>query len=496
MRELVKQLESLTSSQVLAAVPQLAAQPQPPAVLALCALAWHRWDHEVAAPTRRYQEFQAITQGWRAVDDWAAAANIRAALAQLLQAQLPAQWEALRQAARLFNYAYPVDIYIGNGDASGYEPDCQALWQDFEPFRAWFAAALPLSEALRREWVTVAQVFWYHCRWHPDDAYAGSFSAPACGYLLAESVTLESPYSLQYYRLYEQRPCGDGGAVPSGGRALTLQSGLGLTYFYYAQFCQYHLLDFDQALAFYHRFLAAEPHCLPDNHFRLFNQDATQRSYPPSTQEAHSEIGSIYFRQGQFAAARQAFEQAIALRPSNFQAPYERLAALLMQQGELAAALPHLGRKAQLCAEARLCDYGWRTTGVPTYLHYDPDAPDSLVVDADQYGFSMSDPATRVRVHHVGELYRRVADAYLYELHDCRQAAPHYKKYLAYLDGLRKDNPAWLAQKVDASESQIRLAMEQGDYWQARALCEKLLLLVPDNATARRYLGHIRQRLG
>jgi hypothetical protein len=167
-------------------------------VLALCALAWHRWDHEVAAPTRRYQEFQAIELGWRAVDDWQAAEDIRAGLAQLLQAQLPAQWEALRQAARLFNYAYPVDIYIGNGDASGYEPDCQALWRDFEPFREWFAAALPWYEALRREWVTAAQVFWYHCRWQPDDAYVGTFSAPACGYLLAQAVTLESPYPLQY----------------------------------------------------------------------------------------------------------------------------------------------------------------------------------------------------------------------------------------------------------------------------------------------------------
>lgn len=413
-----------------------------------------------------------------------------------MQAQLPAQWVALLQAARLFNYAYPVDVYIGNGDASGYEPDCQALWRDFEPFREWFAAALPWSEALRREWVTAAQVFWYHCRWQPDDAYAGTFSVPACGYLLAQAVTLESPYPLQYYRLYAQRPYSDGGAVPLGGRALALQSGMGLTYFYYAQFCQYHLKDFAQAWAFYRRFLGAEPYCLPDNHFCLFSQDATQRSYPPSTQEAYTEIGNMCFSQGQFAVARQAFEQAIAQRPDNFQAPYERLAALLMQQGELAAALPYLSRKAQVCTEARLCDYGWRTTGVPTYLYYDPSAQDRLVVDADQYGFSMSDASARVRVYYVGELYKQAADAYFYELHDCRQAAPYYKKYLAYLAGLRQDSLPWLAQKVDASESQIRLAMEQGDYWQARALCEKLLRLVPGNATAYRYLAHIRRQLG
>lgn len=29
--------------------------------------------------------------------------------------------------------------------------------------QVWFAAALPLSEALRREWITAAQVFCYHC---------------------------------------------------------------------------------------------------------------------------------------------------------------------------------------------------------------------------------------------------------------------------------------------------------------------------------------------
>ena len=101
---------------------------------------------------------------------------------QLLQRQLPAQWEALLQAARLFNYAYPVYVYIGNGDVGGYTPDCRALWQDFEPLREWFADALPWSEALRREWITVAQILWYHCRWQPDDWYDGTFSAPACEY--------------------------------------------------------------------------------------------------------------------------------------------------------------------------------------------------------------------------------------------------------------------------------------------------------------------------
>ena len=129
---------------------------------------------------------------------------------------------------------------------------------------------------------------------------------------------------------------------------------------------------------------------------------------------------------------------------------------------------------------------------MPTCVYYDPSAHNCLVADADQYGFFLSNASTRVRVHDVGELYKQVADAYCYELQDCYQAAPYYKKCLAYLDSRPKNNPAWLGQKVDASESQIRLAMELGDYCQARALCEKLPRLVPDNATARRYLGHIR----
>jgi|GEM_PF-3954432 len=502
MHELLQALESNTARRVQAAVAQLATRPElPPAVLALGAVAWHRWDPKASAELNNrhhYQECQAIHLGWRAPDDWDAADSIQESLAQLLQRHLPALPEraALLGAARLFNYAYPVDIYIGNGDAGGYSPDCRALWQDFAPWQAWFAAALPLSEALRREWITVAQIFWYHCRWQPDDEHDGTFSEPACAYLLAQAVVLNSAYPIQYYRLYAQRPCSDGGAVPTGGQELTLQSGLGTTYFYYAHFCQYHLQDFDLALAFYRQFLAAEPHCLPDNGFRLFSRDATQRSYPPSTQEALTEMGTLYVRQGQLEAARQAFEQAIAQRPDNFQAPYERLADLLMQQGDLAAALPYLSRKADVCTRARLCDYGWRTTGVPTYLHYDPAAQVRLVVDADQYDFSMSDPSTRVRVYYVGELYKQLADAYFYELYDYQQAAPYYKKYLAYLDDRPKNSPAWLLQRVDAAESQIRLVMDQGDYWQARTLSEKLLRIAPDNGTAPRYLAQIRQRLG
>ena len=110
------------------------------------------------------------------------------------------------------------------------------------------------------------------------------------------------------------------------------------------------------------------------------------------------------------------------------------MADLLQWEGQLAAALPYLARRAQLCTQAIVGYAGWRTAGVPTYFYYDPSAEDCLAVDTDRYGVGWSDPATRVRVYYVSELDKQLADAYFYELHDYRQTAPYYKKYLAYLD--------------------------------------------------------------
>ena len=70
MHTLLKSLESNAGTQVQEAVAQLAAQSLPQAALALCAVAWHRWARTApAALGTRYQKFQAIYLGWRAVDD-------------------------------------------------------------------------------------------------------------------------------------------------------------------------------------------------------------------------------------------------------------------------------------------------------------------------------------------------------------------------------------------------------------------------------------------
>ncbi|MBF9220304.1 tetratricopeptide repeat protein [Hymenobacter ruricola] len=497
MKELLEDLESAGSQRVRQAVAELAGQPLPRAALALCAVAWQRWAE--GDPTRRaghrFWRFQANRLGWRTADDWTDADDIRAALGEVLRAQLPAQWEALVRAAALFNGIFPVEVYIGNGDTGGYTLDCQRLWQEFAPYKEWFAEALPLSESLRREWITVAQIFWSHFRWQADDSFYGTFSEPACGYLLAQAVALAAPYPIQYYYFYRQLPATalSHGGPDSVGQELKLQSGLGLTYFYYAQYCQYHRHDYAAALTYYQRFLDAEPDCQPDNRFYLFDRDATTRSHPPSAQEALTEMGTCYWQQGRQPAAQAAFQQAIARAPDNFQAPYERLGYLLRAQGATAAALPWLARKAEVCAQTAMQDAG-QLPGIGSLFYYDPSRPGPADLRRYPNGYAWCDPAARVRVLEVNELYKEVADAYFYELGDYPRAGSYYKKYLAHLSQLNPDDPLVYARKTDAAESQLRLAVEQGDYWQARSLGEKLLRLAPGNAVAQLYLARIRQR--
>ncbi|WP_208178243.1 tetratricopeptide repeat protein [Hymenobacter negativus] len=496
MKALLEALECPESQLMRGAVAGLASLALPQPALALCAVAWQRWASGDPASRRshRFQLFQVNRLGWRTADDWTAADDIQAELAEVLRAQLPTQWEGLVAAAAIFNGIFPVEVYIGNGDTGGYTLDCQRLWQDFAPYREWFAEALPLSEGLRREWITLAQVYWSHFRWQADDWFYGTFSEPACDYLLAHAVTLQSPYPIQYYYFYRQLPV-YGEAEPAGtGQELALQSGLGLTYFYYAQYCQYHRQDYATALTYYQRFLAAEPACLPDNRFYLFERDATARSYPPSTQEARTEMGNCYLQQGQLPAARAAFEQAIALRPDNFQAPYERIAHLLRAQGEPAAALPWLARKAEACTQTVVHHYGSRMMGIGSYFHYDPANPGPQKLDTYPNAWGWYDPAARVRVLEVNELYKELADAYFYELAEYPPAGIYYKRYLTFLSQQNPNDPVVRARTIDASESQLRLAMEQGDYWQARGLGEKLLRLVPGSQVAQLYLTRIRQR--
>lgn len=497
MQPLLTALAGADSSAALAAATQLAAEPAlPPAALALCAWAWHRWAADPAErPSGRFGQLQVNRLGWRAADDWTAAEATQAALAAVLQAQLPGeQAAALLAAAGIFEGIFPVEVYIGNGDTGGYTVDCAGQWAAFAPFREWFAAALPLAEALRCEWVTLAQVYWGHFRWQADDWFNGTFSAEACGYLLGQAVGLVVPYPIQYYYFYQRLPAGYMESMgPDEGQELALQSGLGLTYFYYAQWCQYHGADPARALDYYRRFLEAEPGCQPDNRFYLFDRDATTRSYPPSRQEALTELGNIYLHQNQPATARAAFEQAIAEAPTNVQAPYERLAALLRAQGETAAALPWLARKAEVCAQVRLPGHGSRESGVGMLLYYDPTNPTPQDMRDYPQGGSWYDLVARVRVLEVNELYRELADIYFYELGDYAPAGHYYKLYLAGLTG-QHPGPQRRARTIDAAESRLRLALEQGDYWQARSLAEKLLQLDADNQLARLELARIRAR--
>ncbi|MCU0354624.1 MAG: hypothetical protein MUD08_12945, partial [Cytophagales bacterium] len=125
----LKLLESGDPANVQLAVAMAEGLELPPETSVLVAVVCQKWRHP---NTRRYYDahlFQANDLGWTATDE-----NASEILQILTEFLYQREQTHLIQAAGIFRLACPEPVYIGNGDAGGYEADCQRLWTDYQPF--------------------------------------------------------------------------------------------------------------------------------------------------------------------------------------------------------------------------------------------------------------------------------------------------------------------------------------------------------------------------
>jgi tetratricopeptide (TPR) repeat protein len=415
---------------------------------------------------------------------------------------------ALIKAASIFDLAYPKAYYVGNGDSGNYNEDCPGHWKLFLPYKSFFEESLKISQNIVHEWITLAQVLWQHYRWTPNDNYEGYFSPETAGYFLSTSIDLKPSIPIHYYKIFkliEKNDLNTGNMIQEAVLQ-SFKSNLGITYFYLAQFTQYHTNTPEKAIEYYHEFLALEgDDFLPQNNFFLCHEFAHERNYPPSSQEAYAEIARIYLENNQLSEAKFFIEKAIQLRPQNWQAPYELRAERAYKQGDIENYLKNRIQKIENCT-CTLFEYGYlQKEGIGYYFQYAPDEKNYFRIG---HGFR---EYFRMKIIDFRLEMKQIADFYLFELQNYAKASMFYKKSLDYIKKSLENN-LWspkissISPKRDKSleskimaeifESQLIIAMETHDYWQAKALAEKIIKKFPSRSSAYQYLPRIREKMG
>jgi tetratricopeptide (TPR) repeat protein len=268
-------------------------------------------------------------------------------------------FERRLEAARIFNIAYPETVGIGNADADQFDEDPISHWDLFAPEREFFAGLLGRLHAFDAEWSMTAQVLWQHWRW------LSRFREEPAAYFLEKAATLSLQEPAHYLRF--------GGPFKRDGKEVLLRHPSAINRYYWAEYLFYMKRDDDAALSHYLFFVEQEPELLPNNVFILDGYYHERLMYPASTQEALSQIARIYQKKKDFVKAEAFFLKAIALRPDNFQAPYERLAALLYQQGKTAEAITRLQEKITTIEGVRV--ERWQETHrMYLYIEFDPES--------------------------------------------------------------------------------------------------------------------------
>lgn len=253
---------------------------------------------------------------------------------------------AIMQAARMLDVAYPFEEGIGNADGVFYDELFHEEWTQFSQHRGYFEALLNKVKVFDYEWITLAQVLWLFYR---------DVNHEAMEYFLETALRLNPSIPIHYFDMkYWQHDSKN----EEETRRHTMQSGLGITWFYYAEMQYYHKRNNDEALRYYTMFCEAEPQYLPNNDFERDAMDyfVHRSRYPASTQEAKAQIARIYLQMGDVQQAEIAAEEAIALRPNNFQTPYEVLADVKAQQGLLREQIALLEAKAAAMVKTRIRD--------------------------------------------------------------------------------------------------------------------------------------------
>jgi len=412
--------------------------------------------------------FQCNQQGWRAFTNHTEEIRneIFLKIKSNIEKYLPEQ-EALNMlsAGKIFHIAYPRWVSVGNGDTKGYDEDVSSFWDKFKPYKQHFEEILGLIELLDNEWITTAQVMWEHYRW-VGDRYEDHFSKEAAGYFLEKAIELHPSQPIHYIILRDKkeiRPHYD--KPPTQTDKFTkLQSQLGLTYLYYAQYQYFHNNDLQEAYTYYLQFIESEPDLLPDNIFRFYAECAYERMYPPSIQLALTELAKICIEKNWFEEAEQHLLQAIHKRKDNFQAPYQVLADLKYQQGYVQEAISLLEQKIEV----------WTLSEKKTYFEvfYEPQHNQYYSLEGNHY--------TRIKVVFLHDYLMQMA-YWCWDTKEYAKAQKCYKRLRLLLDNQEYVSKVKYVAKIDFKsfkieilEKQMELAFILKDYWQALSIFEQI----------------------
>lgn len=468
-------------------------------------LSWvyHRW----ASIPNRYEHssyygryFQCNILGWghREDEEYEKGKEIRKTIrAILLEKNLDA--DKYIAAAEIFNLAYVECIYVGNGEVGSYKADCRLYWKKFSAYKKVFEEALSFLPQLVNEWVTLGQVLWNHYRFG-QDGFNGKFSFPAAKYFLLGSLQLKPDFPIHYYVVLKIREEVDLDCnVTRDEEILEWKTPLGATYYYAAQLLQQHTLDKQQALGCYQKFIDLEgENVMPQNDFMLFDRDARWRSLPPTSQGAIAAMASLKLEMNDLREALVLAEKAIAMDPDNRESPYEVASEIYDQLGDKDQSMEFLNKKVEVALKLKSRD-------IVLIYTYDPLQKTEYMLG------DYNDTSTRMSVFLLHQAYQKVIEYWIYEKGAFAKASEALKKFqnlilsafyyrklsalnlevdLEYSNPFRieycYDDIAKLIQNMEAwsYESQVTIAMETGDYWQARHLCDKLIKKYPKRPAA------------
>lgn len=408
----------------------------------------------------------------------------------------------LLKAATILDFTQTQAIGIGNADAYGYEGDCQAYWQAFEPYAPYFLEALSISTVWMNNWAIIAQVLWAHFRWVSGKDYQSNFSVEAAYLFLKKAIELPLTKPLHYYDFWEVAP---NVIRPSGyykeiaGKKAVLQSNLSVYYYYYAQLLHYHLEDYIGARVFYKKFITAEPTLLPDNNYELFWVAKEKRMYPPCIQAAYTELGRTHEATGNIPTAMNYYYKAITLRPENHQAPYEKLAALYEKNGNANKAFEFYQKKLDCCRNTSFKCFQYSYTKQPlAYFCYNP----SKRTEATPIGGSRYYKYGALEVVWLLDLAKKIADIAFWELENMALAQQCYKICNSFIPSSNKTKYYHKSKaeleilQLSIWEQQALVAYELKDYWQAKSLYKKILKIKPEYPSANTALQQIKKQIG
>lgn len=463
----------------------------------LFAWLWVRWEWYYSITQRDYRRlmeteyFQCHTLGWRRMKygyksaSGKQAMTVYTAIERLLESHCgKTEMRKLIAAAMIFNDGYSEMVNHGNHASSGYDVNVVRDWKDFLPYKHHFEALLGTSPLFDAEWITVAQAMWQHFRWF-ENYYDRTFSADAAGYFLRHAVRLKPAFPIHYMVIFSQRERYKRGVWKPlrEEQYAPLQTPLGITFLYHAQYCNFHEARYDEALEYYQRFLDCEQELLPDNIFEVRPEYAMYNMLQASSQQALTEMAVMMLKQGNMRQAEVFCEQAIAMRPNYFQAPYQVLARIRFEEGYTLDAARFLEKKVVILRDLITRSQSYYADKVPLFeITYNPECTHTIYVGGDGL--------TRIEIIFINEFARQSAMLFLQTQHIsgvqrmlkfCKQFLRDLQYSEMYSRMKKSDAKRELAGIL---EWQAEIAFWTKDYWQARLLQMQWEEIEPENPRA------------